>query len=130
MSGCPEPPEAPGRLGGPVRRDGRERSGRAGRAGRHRTGRTLPVYLSSGGKAVLATLDDDEPTAVPEPLDASMAARLVLELRTVRRHGFAAPPAGGFDGAALSLAALTFRYSRDRLQVWATALGAAPMRRR
>ena len=103
-----------------------------------RTGRTLPAHLSSGGKAVLAALGDQELAAVLEPLDEATAARVQRELRTIRRRGFAVndqeteagltavgvavPPAGGFRGAALSLAAPTARYSRDRLPVWAAAL--------
>jgi IclR family transcriptional regulator, acetate operon repressor len=103
-----------------------------------RTGRTLPAHLTSGGKAVLATLDDDEAAARIEPLEQPAAARVLRELRTVRRRGFAVndgeteagltavgiavPPAGGFTGAALSVAAPSARYSRDRLPVWASAL--------
>ncbi|WP_089334799.1 IclR family transcriptional regulator [Blastococcus mobilis] len=106
-----------------------------------RTGRTLPAHLSSGGKAVLATLDDAQLAASFEPLDAATAARLDRELRTIRRRGFAVndqeteagltavgvavPPAGGFTGAALSLAAPSARYSRGRLPVWASALAEA-----
>ena len=106
-----------------------------------RTGRTLPAHLSSGGKAVLATLDDGQLAAVLEPLDEAAAARVERELRTVRRRGFAVndqeteagltavgvavPPAGGFSGAALSLAAPTARYSPDRLPVWVAALAEA-----
>jgi DNA-binding IclR family transcriptional regulator len=103
-----------------------------------RTGRALPAHLSSGGKAVLATLGDEELASVLEPLEEATAARLQRELRVVRRRGFAVndqeteagltavgvavPPAGGFSGAALSLAAPSARYSRDRLPVWGTAL--------
>jgi IclR family acetate operon transcriptional repressor len=106
-----------------------------------RTGRTLPAHLSSGGKAVLATLDDAQLAPLLEPLDTAAAARLDRELRTIRRRGFAVndqateagltavgvavPPAGGFTGAALSLAAPTARYSRDRLPTWGSALAAA-----
>ena len=39
--------------------------------------------------------------------------------------GVAVPPAGGFSGAALSVAAPTARYSRDRLPVWGAALAGA-----
>jgi DNA-binding IclR family transcriptional regulator len=103
-----------------------------------RTGRTLPAHLNSGGKAVLATLDEQELAAVIEALDEAAAARLVQELRTVRSRGVAVndqeseagltavgvavPPAGGFTGAALSLAAPTVRYSPSRLLLWGTAL--------
>ena len=106
-----------------------------------RTGRTLPAHLSSGGKAVLATLGAEELAAVLEPLDDAAAVRVERELRAVRRRGFAVndqdteagliavgvavPPAGGFSGAALSLAAPTARYSRDRLPVWGAALAEA-----
>lgn len=103
-----------------------------------RSGRTLPAYQSSGGKAVLATLGAAELTAVLEPLDDATAARVERELRTVRRRGFAVndqeteagltavgvavPPAGGFTGAALSVAAPSARYSRDRAPIWGAAL--------
>jgi DNA-binding IclR family transcriptional regulator len=103
-----------------------------------RTGRALPAYLSSGGKAVLATLEEDQLAAVLGPLEEAVSVRLERELRTIRRRGFAVndqqteagltavgvavPAAGGFTGAALSLAAPTARYSRDRLPVWAAAL--------
>ena len=102
-----------------------------------RTGRTLPAHLSSGGKALLATLDPDELAAVLDPLDEAVAARVERELRTVRRRGFAVndqeteagltavgvavPPVGGFGRAALSLSAPTARYATDRLPVWGTA---------
>jgi IclR family acetate operon transcriptional repressor len=103
-----------------------------------RAGRALPAHLSSGGRAVLATLPDDQLAAVLEPLGDAVAARVARELRTVRRRGFAVndqateagltavgvavPAAGGFTGAALSLAAPSARCSRDRLPVWGAAL--------
>jgi IclR family transcriptional regulator, acetate operon repressor len=106
-----------------------------------RSGRTLPAHLSSGGKAALATLDDGQLAAVLDLLDDATTAKVARELRTVRRRGFAVndqeteagltavgvavPPAGGFTGAALSLAAPSARYSRDRLPVWGTALAQA-----
>ncbi|WP_142025445.1 IclR family transcriptional regulator [Blastococcus colisei] len=106
-----------------------------------RTGRTLPAHLSSGGKAVLATLDDERLAAVVASLDAAVAVRLERELRTVRRRGVAVndqeteagltavgvavPPSGGVTGAALSVAAPSARYSRDRLPVWKEALAEA-----
>jgi IclR family acetate operon transcriptional repressor len=106
-----------------------------------RTGRTLAAHLSSGGKAVLATLDAEQLAAVLDPLDEAAVARLERELRTIRRRGFAVndqeteagltavgvavPAAGGFTGAALSLAAPTARCSRDRLPVWGAALAGA-----
>lgn len=106
-----------------------------------RTGRVLPAHLSSGGKAVLATLDDERLAAVLAPLAPDAAQRLQRELRTARRRGFAVndqqteagvtavgvavPAAGGLTGAALSLAAPTARSRRDRLPVWAAALAEA-----
>lgn len=106
-----------------------------------RTGRTLPAHLSSGGKAVLATLDREQLAAVLEPLGAEAAARLARELRTVRRRGFAVndqatetgltalgvavPDPEGAVRAALSLAVPTARYSRDRLPQWGAVLLAA-----
>jgi len=106
-----------------------------------RTGRTLPAHLSSGGKAVLASLDDGQVAAVLGALDETAVAKVVRELRAIRRRGFAVndqgteagltavgvavPPAGGFTGAALSLAAPTARCSRDRLPVWGAALSEA-----
>jgi DNA-binding IclR family transcriptional regulator len=106
-----------------------------------RTGRTLPAHLSSGGKAVLATLEDAQVATVLAALDGTVAAQVVRELRAVRRRGFAVndqkteagltavgvavPPAGGFATAALSLAAPTARYSPDRLPAWGAALTGA-----
>jgi DNA-binding IclR family transcriptional regulator len=106
-----------------------------------RTGRTLPAHLSSGGKALLATLDDEQLAAVLEPLEQTASAKLARELRTIRRRGFAvndqgteagltavgvAVPAGaGLPPAALSLAMPSVRYSGDRLPAWGTALAAA-----
>ncbi|WP_072914284.1 IclR family transcriptional regulator [Geodermatophilus obscurus] len=106
-----------------------------------RTGRTLPAHLSSGGKAVLATLDAERLGAVLAPLDGAVSARLERELARVRRRGFAVndqgteagltavgvavPPAGGFDGAALSVAAPRVRYSTDRLPLWTARLAEA-----
>jgi DNA-binding IclR family transcriptional regulator len=106
-----------------------------------RTGRVLPAHLSSGGKAALALVDGERRAAVLDPLDDAAAARLGRELRTVRRRGYAVndqateagltavgvavPAAGGFSGAALSVAAPTARCSRDLLPAWATALSGA-----
>lgn len=106
-----------------------------------RTGRTLPAHLTSGGKAALATLGDEEIAAALQVLDETATARLLRELRAVRRRGFAVndqgteagltavgvvvPSAGGFRGVALSLAAPSARYSRERLPVWAAALSEA-----
>jgi IclR family acetate operon transcriptional repressor len=106
-----------------------------------RTGRTLPAHLSSGGKAVLATLDRAGLATVLDPLEAEVSAGVQRELRTIRRRGFAVndqateagltavgvavPAVGGFPRAALSLAAPTARSSRDRLPVWGAALADA-----
>ena len=106
-----------------------------------RTGRTLPAHLVSGGKAVLAALDEERRAAVLAPLGAAASAKLERELRTVRRRGFAVndqeteagltavgvavPDSAGHTPAALSVAAPTARYSRDRLPAWGAALAAA-----
>ncbi|HET6394611.1 MAG TPA: IclR family transcriptional regulator C-terminal domain-containing protein [Blastococcus sp.] len=106
-----------------------------------RTGRTLPAHLASGGRAVLATLADGEVAAALDALDEAAVAQVLRGLRTARRRGFAlndqgteagltavgvaVPPAGGVTGAALSVAAPTARFSRDRLPAWAAALSAA-----
>jgi DNA-binding IclR family transcriptional regulator len=103
-----------------------------------RTGRTLPAHLSSGGKAVLATLDREQLAAVLDPLEPAVTAAVQRELRTVRRRGFAVndqateagltavgvavPAVGAFTGAALSVAAPTARCSRDRVPIWGAAL--------
>jgi IclR family transcriptional regulator, acetate operon repressor len=103
-----------------------------------RTGRALPAHLASGGKAVLATLDDEHRATALGALDEQTAARLERELRTIRRHGYAlndqatepgltavgvaVPSAGGFEGVALSLAAPTARYSSDDLPRWVARL--------
>jgi IclR family acetate operon transcriptional repressor len=102
-----------------------------------RTGRTLPVHLSSGGKAILAQLSADERDAVLGGLDVDLA-RLARELVLVRRRGFAlndqatesgltavgvaVPGADTGLRAAVSLAVPTARFSRDRLPVWTRAL--------
>jgi IclR family acetate operon transcriptional repressor len=101
----------------------------------------LPAHLSSGGKAVLATLDREQLAAVVDPLETAVTAGLERELRTIRRRGFAVndqateagltavgvaiPAAGGVTGAALSVAAPTARCSRDRVPVWVAALNDA-----
>lgn len=106
-----------------------------------RSGRTLPAHLSSGGKAVLATLGSEQRAAVLGSVDAETSARLERELRTVRRRGFAVndqetetgltavgvavPDPGGAVRAALSLAVPTARWSRDRLPEWGAVLLAA-----
>lgn len=106
-----------------------------------RTGRTLPAHLSSGGKAVLATLDAGRLASFLAPLEEVASARLERELARVRRRGFAVndqeteagltavgvavPPTAGFSGAALSVAAPTARYSADRLPGWVTRLNEA-----
>jgi IclR family transcriptional regulator, acetate operon repressor len=106
-----------------------------------RTGRTLPAHLSSGGKAVLATLDEGEVATALDALDEAAVARVLRELRTVRRRGLAVndqateagltavgiavPAAGGLTGVALSVAAPTARFTRDRLPAWGAALAEA-----
>ena len=106
-----------------------------------RTGRTLPAHLSSGGKAVLATLSPDDLAAALGHLDEATVARLVRELRTVRRRGIAVndqetetgltavgvvvPDRSEAPSAALCLATPSARYSRDLLPSWRAALSEA-----
>lgn len=105
-----------------------------------RTGRTLPAHRTSGGKAVLATLADEERAAVLAELPAAVRSRVVRELAAVRRRGYAlndqdtesgltavgvAVPTG--DPAVrigLSLAVPSARYRRERLPGWTEALHA------
>jgi len=106
-----------------------------------RTGRSLPAHLASGGKALLATLDDQTLARVLAGLDGETTARLHRELRTVRRRGFAVndqqteagltaigvavPDPAGAVRAALSVAVPTARFSREALPGWAAALTGA-----
>lgn len=106
-----------------------------------RTGRVLPAHLSSGGKAALAVAGPAQLEPVLDRLDDAAGARLRRELRLVRRRGFAVndqateagltavgvavPAAGGFAGAAISVAAPTVRSSRALQPVWADALAGA-----
>jgi len=103
-----------------------------------RTGRSLPAHRASGGKAVLAAMERERLDELVEGFPDADAAGIARELRTVRRRGFAVndqqteagltavgvavPPAGGFSGAALSVAAPTARVSRGMPPVWAAAL--------
>jgi DNA-binding IclR family transcriptional regulator len=106
-----------------------------------RTGRTLPAYLSSGGKALLAAAPAAVVTAALAGLDQTTTARVRRALPTVRRRGFAvndqetetgltavgaAVPTGtDAPPAAISLALPSARFSRDRLQAWGSAVTAA-----
>jgi IclR family transcriptional regulator, acetate operon repressor len=106
-----------------------------------RTGRTLPAQLSSGGKAMLAALAPEALDAALDRLDGIDRPRLVRELRTVRRQGFAVNDQATEAGltavgvavrdtsevplAAVSLAVPTVRFSRSDLPRWSQILGAA-----
>jgi DNA-binding IclR family transcriptional regulator len=105
-----------------------------------RTGRTLPAYRSSGGKALLAEASEEVVGTALAGLDEPTAARVRRELRTVRRRGFAVndqetetgltavgaavPTGSGSPPAALSLAMPRARFSRDRLPSWGAAVTA------
>jgi DNA-binding IclR family transcriptional regulator len=62
-----------------------------------RTGNTLPAHLAAAGKALLATLTDDQPRGLhkdvpPEPVtDRSLTSvtSLLSEMKRVRRDGYA-----------------------------------------
>ncbi len=106
-----------------------------------RTGRSLPAHLASGGKALLATLDDEALAGALADVDGDTAARLRRELGTVRRQGFAVndqqteagltaigvavPDPAGTVRAALSVAVPTARYAGGSLPAWVAALTAA-----
>jgi DNA-binding IclR family transcriptional regulator len=106
-----------------------------------RTGRSLPAHLTSGGKALLATLAPDDLDVALGQHDDATAARLRRELPTIRRQGFAVndqdteagltavgvaiPDGGGAVASAISVSMPTARYSRDRLPAWSVALSAA-----
>jgi IclR family acetate operon transcriptional repressor len=105
-----------------------------------REGRLLPAHLVSGGRALLAGLDDAELEELygGSAGDGPDLARLRRELRLVRRHGFAindqytetgvtavgrvVHPPEGTPRAALSLALPSARFSHDRLPEWVAAL--------
>jgi DNA-binding IclR family transcriptional regulator len=106
-----------------------------------RTGRTVPAHLSSGGKAILATLDDEQLAPFLAGLDDHTTAGVQRELRTIRRRGFAVnnqqteagltavgvavPGAVGDARAAVSLAVPTARFRREALPAWVAELSAA-----
>jgi IclR family acetate operon transcriptional repressor len=106
-----------------------------------RTGRALPVHLSSGGKALLAARAATDVAALVGDLDEEAAGRLARELRTVRRRGFAVndqeteagltavgvavPDPAGPPTAALSVSMPSVRYSAGRLAGWGAQLSAA-----
>ncbi|WP_433503633.1 IclR family transcriptional regulator [Pseudonocardia halophobica] len=114
-----------------------------------RAGRVLPAHLASGGRTVLASLDEDRVRALYERAGSPVADvdALLRDLRRVRRRGFAvndqktetgvtaigaaipAPTAGGVAArAALSIALPTARYRRDRLPEWVARLTATAER--
>lgn len=106
-----------------------------------RAGRTLPAHLTSGGRAVLATLPPAEITRRYAGVPDVDLARLRRDLGLVRRRGFAindqrtekgvtaiGVPVHDRTGeavAAIALAIPTARFDRDRLPVWVSALSAA-----
>ena len=106
-----------------------------------RTGRALPVHLSSGGKALLAARPAADVAALVGELDEAAAGRLARELRTARRRGFAVndqetevgltavgvavPDPSGPPSAALSVSMPRVRYSPERLPGWSAALSTA-----
>lgn len=106
-----------------------------------RTGRSLPAHLTSGGKAVLATLSGAELEAALVDIDEEAVARLLHELRVVRRCGYAVndqtteagltavgvalPRVAGRPMGSIALAMPTARYSRHALPAWAADLSSA-----
>jgi len=106
-----------------------------------RTGRSLPAHLSSGGKAMLATLSQAELEVVLANLEDDAAARLRHDLQGVRRRGYAVndqrteagltavgvalPRMAGIPLASIALAMPTARYSRHSVAAWAADLSGA-----
>ena len=112
----------------------------------NREGRALPAHLTSGGRAVLAGLGEDEVIDLYSGPDSPVTdlAALLRDLRRVRRQGFAVNdqateqgvtavgqalrcPAG-MPPAAISIALPTARYRRDRLPQLTRHLAAAAER--
>lgn len=113
-----------------------------------RQGTILPAHESSGGKALLALLDDDQvrriysgderSSDVRAPLDERDLRRLLAELATVRRRGYAlnmqateigvcaigrTVRAGHLDlVGAVSISVPSLRFPRDRIPTLAEAL--------
>jgi IclR family acetate operon transcriptional repressor len=101
-----------------------------------REGRVLPAHLASGGRAVLATLSEETVAALFSAPDSPVTdlARLLRDLRRIRRQGFAineqktetgvtaigcvVPGPTDAVPAAVSIAMPTVRYHRDRLTGW------------
>lgn len=102
-----------------------------------RTGMALPAHETSGGKAILATLEDDALAAALADLEPAERAKVRRAVRAVRQNGFAlnngqteagltaiGVPVRWGDGmlAAVSLALPTARFSRDRVATWVQEL--------
>lgn len=101
-----------------------------------RENRMLPAHLCSGGRAVLAEHTDAEIEALYSTPDSAVTdtARLLRELRRVRRAGFAINDQATETGliaigarvpgppdslpAAISIAMPTARYRREQLPEW------------
>jgi IclR family acetate operon transcriptional repressor len=105
-----------------------------------RAGRVLPAHLTSGGKAMLATLRGPELTDLYASKDDVDLPRLRRELSAVRKHGFAINnqqtetgltgvgvalrDPGGKSTTAISLSLPAARFDRERLPIWVNALSA------
>lgn len=99
-----------------------------------RAGKALPAHLASGGKAMLAELDDDTRDAVIGELAANEQRSLRRELTQIRRNGFAINNQRTESGltaigmairlsdgrvvAGISLAMPTVRYRREQVPGW------------
>lgn len=111
-----------------------------------RAGRIMPAHLVSGGRAVLATLGEDEVRALYGGADSPIADVdvLVRDLRRTRRDGVAlndqktetgltalgtaVPTPAGAPRSAISIALPTARFRRDRLVEWSGRLTATATR--
>ncbi|MFD4603863.1 IclR family transcriptional regulator [Streptomyces sp. NPDC058464] len=103
-----------------------------------RAGRVLPAHLTSGGKVLLAALDQDQVTALYAADPGVDLPRLRRELALVRKRGFAindqktetgltavATEVRDPDGtpvAAVALAMPSARFDQDHLPGWVAAL--------
>ncbi|WP_436699955.1 IclR family transcriptional regulator [Nocardioides sp. BYT-33-1] len=102
-----------------------------------RTGKALPAHVSSGGKAMLAELDEAALAAALADLEPAARARVRRSLRAVRQNGFALNNEQTEAGltaigvavrwaegmaAGISLAMPTARFSRDRVPGWVKEL--------